>query len=250
MYYTWALTSACHSSLLWVNTQSLKAPTYNHSLKETGAVSPPKRCVRIHVKGREDIETGVLWSVREMKIIKSGVQRASEAPAADGSRTAQGHKRGALDTCRRVPVPLSGCFVQGGCGCAVEEAVKGSVTCEKETLILSLWSVFLSNTIYSSFFTLCICLAWAFRPVSAMVHTKQVELRLKYCQPSRREKPLTDTASGMAAYTLKWHYSLSLFFSITLSLCFFLFLFSPIRHQSSLATKLGTGLGVGCISYS
>lgn len=120
---------------------------------------------------------------------------------------------------------------------------------KKHSFSLSL-SVFLSNTIYSSLFTLCICLAWAFRPVSAMVHTKQVELRLKYCQPSRREKPLTDTASGMAAYTLKWHYSLSLFFSITLSLCFFLFLFSPIRHQSSLATKLGTGLGVGCISYS
>ncbi len=67
-----------------------------------------------------------------MKIIKSGARRASEAPAADGSRAAQGHKRGALDTCRRVPVPLSGCFVQGGCGSAAEVAVKGSVTCEKK----------------------------------------------------------------------------------------------------------------------
>lgn len=244
MYYTWALTSACHLSLLWVNTQSLKASTYNDFLKETGAIPTPQKGVYVFtLRGREEIETGVWWSVREMKIIKSGVQWASEAPAADGSRIGQGHKRGALDTCRRVPVPLSGCFVQGECGCAVEKAVKGSVTCEKETL-----SVFRSNTIYSLLFTLCICLAWAFRPVSAMVHTKQVELRLKYCQQSRREKPLTDTASSMAAYTLKWHYSL--FFSITLSLCFFLFLFSPIRHQSSLATKLGTGLGVGCISYS
>jgi len=85
-----------------------------------------------------------------MKIIKSGVQWASEAPAADGSRIGQGHKRGALDTCRRVPAPLSGCFVQGGCGCAVEEAVKGSVTCEKETL-----SVFRSLTLSIAYFSHC-----------------------------------------------------------------------------------------------
>lgn len=157
--------------------------------------------------------------MREMKIIKSGARRASEAPAADGSRAAQGHKRGALDTCMCVPVPLSGCFVQGGCGSAAELAVKGSVTCEKKKKKTHSLSVFLSNSIYSSLFTLCICLARAFRPVSAMVHTKQVELRLKYCQQSRRERPLTDTASSMAAYTLKWHYSLS--FSPSPPLCFF-----------------------------
>lgn len=92
-----------------------------------------------------------------MKIIKSGARWASEAPAADGSRAAQGHKRGALDTCMCVPVPLSGCFVQGGCGSAAELAEKGSVTCVKKhknkTLILCLF--FFSLTLSIAHFSHC-----------------------------------------------------------------------------------------------
>lgn len=69
--------------------------------------------------------------------------------------------------------------------------------------------------------------AFAFRLVSATVHTKQVEPRLKYCQPCRRERPLSDTSSSIPARTLKWHYSLAPSFSLSPSL--FLFHQSGIR---------------------
>lgn len=62
---------------------------------------------------------------------------ASEAPAADGSRTARGRERGALAG-RRVPVPLNGCSIQ----CGGDEFVWGgsceSVTCENEKFSLAL----------------------------------------------------------------------------------------------------------------
>lgn len=63
--------------------------------------------------------------------------RASETPAADGSRTAWGCERGALAG-RHVPVPLNGCSIQ----CRDDEFVWGgsceSVTCENEKFSFSL----------------------------------------------------------------------------------------------------------------
>lgn len=41
-----------------MNTQSLKALTYNHSLKETGAIFPLRGVYVFTLKGREEIETG------------------------------------------------------------------------------------------------------------------------------------------------------------------------------------------------
>lgn len=134
------------------------------------------------------------------------------APAADGSRTAQGHKRDALDTCRRVPVPLSGCFVQGGC------TVGGIVSpVEKKTRSFSRCLLF-SNAIYSLLFTLCICLQTC---KCYGAHKAGWAARKILSARCRRERPLTDTASSMPARTLKWHYSLFSSFSLSPSLRFF-----------------------------
>ncbi len=115
----------------------------------------------------------------------------------------------------------------------------------KKTHILFL-SAFLSNTIYSSLFT---------------VHLPSVSFQTCKCYGAHKAGWATSKILSVEQEreTINWYSKqpppwsgiiLALFFSITLSLFFFLVLFSPIRHQSSLATKLGTGLGVGCISYS
>lgn len=61
--------------------------------------------------------------------------QASEAPAADGSRTAWGQERGVLAG-GRVPLPPNGCSIQ----CEDDEFVQGgsceSVTCENEKFSL------------------------------------------------------------------------------------------------------------------
>lgn len=112
-----------------------------------------------------------------------------------------------------------------------EVARKGCVTCGKNTLPLSLpLLVYFSNTTYSSLFTLCICLAQAFRLVSAMVHTKAGWAASKIVTAVQERKTINLYSKQYASL----HPEVALF-SLSLSFCHPLCAFPPsFFHQSDI----------------